>query len=133
MEIRLKITFFIYTGLLSSAVCANIRHIRYRTGNRQFSTEDKDCCVRKDENEYKAVKIPLGNESEICYGLERDWLLDKRYDDGYFYIEKEKVVEIFKPPIPVIYNNIYYSLCFYLPPEISTHDVNHNSLYSDRN
>jgi hypothetical protein len=133
MEIKLMIIFVFYTGLFCSAVCHRIRHIQYSPGNRQFSTKDKDCCVRFDENEYKAVKIPLGNESKICYGLDRDWLLDKHYDDGYYYIEKEKVVEIFKPPIPVIYSNIYYSLCFHLPPEISTHDVNHNSPYSDRN
>jgi hypothetical protein len=128
MEIKLKIIFVIYTGLLSSAVCHHIRHIQYRQGNKQFSTKHKDCCLRFDENEYKAVKISLGNESEICYGLDHEWLFDKHYDDGYYYIEKEKVVEIFKPPISVIFNNIYNSLCFNLSPEISTHDVIHSCL-----
>jgi hypothetical protein len=121
METKLKLIFVIHTGLLCSVVCLRIRQIQYKPGNRQFSSEGKDCCFRKFENKYKAVKIPLGNESEICYGLDRDWLLDKHYDDGYYYIEKEKVVDIFQPPIPVFHNNIYYSLCFHLPPEISTH------------
>jgi hypothetical protein len=101
MEINLGIIFVIYTELLSSAVSVNVKQIRYSKGNGQFSMKSKNCGVRIAENKYVAGKMPLGNESEICYGLERDWLLDKRYDDGYFYIEKENVVEIFKPPIPV--------------------------------
>jgi hypothetical protein len=115
MEIKLGIIFVIYTELLSSAVSANVKHIRYSKRNGQFSTKRKSCGVRIADNKYVAGKMPLGNESEICHGLERDWLLDKRYDDGYFYMEKEKVVEIFKLPIPVniiaIFTIYYAFIC----------------------
>ncbi|XP_060565153.1 uncharacterized protein LOC132724329 [Ruditapes philippinarum] len=49
-------------------------------------------------------------ESEICHGLEHDWLLGKHYDDGYYYAEKQKVVEKFKPPYSIIQNDLYWAL-----------------------
>jgi hypothetical protein len=107
MEIKKGIIILMYAEVLSSNVFAIERHIQYRRGHGQDSTNDIKCGAQKVENKYAAVKIPLDDESEICHGLERDWLLDKRYDDGYHYIEKEKVVEIFKPPIQVIYSNIF--------------------------
>ncbi|XP_060589141.1 uncharacterized protein LOC132744447 [Ruditapes philippinarum] len=109
MEIKKGIIILMYAEVLSSNVFAIERHIQYRRGHGQDSTNDIKCGAQKVENKYAAVKIPLDDESEICHGLERDWLLDKRYDDGYHYIEKKKVVEIFKPPIQVNYS-FYWSL-----------------------
>jgi hypothetical protein len=114
MEIKKGIIFVMYSKLLSATVFAHERHIQYRTEHGKVNTNDIKCGAQKGENKYVAAKISIGNESEICHGLERDWLLGKRYDDGYHYIEKEKVVEKFKPPISVIHSYIFSLLSFHL-------------------
>jgi hypothetical protein len=107
MGLNLRIIFVISTELLSSTVFAYERQIQFRTGNGQSGTNVISCGVRKGENKYVAVKMPLAAESEICHGLEHDWLLGKHYDDDYYYAEKQKYVEKFKPPLSVNYLNIY--------------------------
>jgi hypothetical protein len=117
MELNLWIIFVIYIELLSSTVFAYERQIQFRTVNGQSSSNGISCGLRKGENKYVAVKMPLADESEICHGLEHEWLHGKQYDDGYYYAEKQKVVEKFKPPLSVNDLNIYLliiiiSICF---------------------
>jgi hypothetical protein len=113
MELYLVIIFVFNTELLSSTVFAYERQIQFRTGNGQSSTNVISCSVQKGENKYVAVKMPLAAESEICHGLEHEWLNGKRYDDGFYYAEKQKVVEKFKPPLSVNNLNIYSLVIMY--------------------
>jgi hypothetical protein len=113
MELNMRIIFIIYTELLSSTVFSYERQIHFKTGNGQSSTNVISCGVQKGEDKYVAVKMSPAAETEICHGLEHDWLLGKHYDDGYYYAEKQKVVEKFKPPYSVNYLNIYLLIIMY--------------------
>ncbi|XP_045202029.2 uncharacterized protein LOC123555487 [Mercenaria mercenaria] len=99
MELQLAFRFLFLTSidLFSLKVFANVKNIEYKRTFGNDNYNDIICGAEKSENIFVAVKISQDSNGQ-CQALERDWLLNKQYDSGYDYIEKEKVVEIFNPP-----------------------------------
>ncbi|XP_045202448.2 uncharacterized protein LOC123555926 [Mercenaria mercenaria] len=102
MELQLAFRFLFLTtlDLFSLKVFANVKNIEYKRTFGNDNYNDMFCGAEKSENKCVAVKIPQDSNGQ-CQALERDWLLNKQYDSGYDYIEKEKVVEIFNPPVEI--------------------------------
>lgn len=99
---------FLYTYIVYVSVFAHVKQIQYKLTFGTINKKDILCAVQKLDTRIVGVKMAQDGENRICEGLEHDWLLNKDYSDGYDYIEKERVWDIFNPPKRVIFFSGYF-------------------------